>query len=106
MHSSDYHMNQTVFHYEEKCLLLTPVIKLKGGEWGKNKKSQERERDGVKPEPLFRQLQMPMSQSAKDNMLVSKQAVTVTYFMECSQATPPQLSEPSEAKFTQVLFAY
>lgn len=48
MSSSDYHMNQTVFHYEEKCLLLTPVIKLKGREWGKNKKSQKGERDGVK----------------------------------------------------------
>lgn len=49
---------------------------------------------------------MPMSQSSKDNVLVSKQAATVTYFMEWSQATPPQFSEPSEAKFTQVLFAY
>jgi len=40
-------MNQTVFHYEEKYLLLTPVIKLKGGVKNlkkKKKKSEERER--------------------------------------------------------------
>lgn len=53
-------------------------------------KSHRRERDVVKPEPLFRWLQMPMSQLAKDNTVVSKQAATVTYCMERSQATSAQ----------------
>lgn len=50
---------------------------------------------------------MPVSQSAKDNILVSKQAATVTYCMERSQATSAQLSESPEAEFTsEVLLAY
>lgn len=88
--------------------LLTPIITLKGGGGGKNWKSQEREGEMVwNLNHCSDRLQMPVSQSAKDNILVSKQAATVTYCMERSQATSAQLSESPEAEFTsEVLLAY
>lgn len=80
-------MNQTVFRYEEKYLLLQ-YLSWKVGAAGKgdNKKSQGREMMwnlNHCSDPL----QMPVSQLAEDNVLVSKHAATATYCMERSQAT-------------------
>lgn len=79
----------------KKNILFIPVMKLK--DMKKSIESQRRERDALKAEPFFRRLQG--SQLAKYNVLVSKQAVTVSSCMKRSQASLTSAEWASRSQF-------